>query len=340
MSHLLRACQCGRRRFLVAIAALLATPLAANAQSTVKPPRVGVLHAGSSNEATSIQREPFERGLGELGWTPGANVLVDYRYAEGNAARLPQLARELVGSDVQVIVARGDAAVRAARDATASIPIVMSAWAGDPVADGIVKSFAQPGGNVTGLAGGTFELDGKRLELLKETFPKITSVAILANPRFEAGRYQEQIAAVQRNARSVKLQAQVFEVTRAEELAKAFDEMRRGRFGALLVRGDPLVLDHHRREIGELAAKYRLPAVYHWPFFVEAGGLMSYGISISALHHRSASYVSRILKGAKPGELPLEQLSELELVINLKAARGLGIEIPKAVLFRATKLIE
>ena len=304
-----------------------------------KVPRVAVLHAGSSEEPASVQREPFERGLRELGWTPGTDVMIDYRYAEGNAALIPQLAADLARSTPEVIVARGNASVDAVRRATAVIPIVMSGWNGDPVADGVVKNLHRPGVNLTGIS--TFaELDGKRLELLKEAFPTITRVAVIANPTFDAQRYGHHTAALRTTASQLKVEVQHFEVKRKEDIAGAFAAIERARCDALLVRGDPQVLDPNRSEIVAMANKQRLPAMYWWRFFVEAGGVMAYGESIPGFHYRSASYVSRILRGARPADLAIEQPTTFELVVNLKTARALGFELPKPLLFRADAIIE
>jgi putative tryptophan/tyrosine transport system substrate-binding protein len=327
-----------RRAAIVVIALLAATAGGAMAQPG-KVPRIGVLHAGSSKESSTIQREPFERGLREHGWAPGSNVLIDYKYAEGNTARLDELAAALVRSGVDVIVTRAPAAITAARRATSTIPIVMSAGTDDPVAQGLAKSLSQPGGNVTGILTLIWELDKKRLELLKEAFPGISRVAVLANPNFDTSRYGKHVAALHESGRSLNLQLQIFEVRRADEIAKAFEAISRGPFQALLVQGDPQVLDHNRSEVVAMAAKHRLPAVYPWHFFAEAGGLMSYGTSFPAFHHRSATYVSRILRGANAGELPIEQPSKFELIVNVGAARAQGLAIPQSVLFRADHLI-
>jgi putative ABC transport system substrate-binding protein len=328
-----------RRQFVLAGAIGSIAPGLAVAQQPSKVPRVGVLHAGSAKEAVAIQREPFEHGLREHGWIPGSTVIIDYRYAEGNADKLPELAGDLVHSGVDVIVARANAAIHAARRKTTAIPIVMSSYAGDPAADGLVKNHSRPGGNLTGLAG-HLELDGKRLELLKEAFPRISRVAVVSNPGLDGGRSQERMAKVNHYARSLKLQLQVFEIKRSSEIAETFAAIGRANVDALLVRGDPEVLDPNRAEIAAQAAKLRVPAVYWWRFFVDAGGLMSYGDSIPAFHYRSATYVSRILKGARPAELAIEQPSKFDLVVNLKAAKALGMEIPKAVLFRADDIIQ
>jgi putative ABC transport system substrate-binding protein len=326
-----------RREAIVGITWLAAAPGQAAAQR--KLARVGVLHPGSSKEAASIQREPFERGLREQGWKPGANILIDYRYGEGDSSRLPRLAADLVRSGVDVIVARSNPATIAARNATSTIPIVMSAT-DDPVAAGFVASMSRPGGNITGIAVLLWEFDAKRLEVLKEAFPRISRVAVLANPNLDGPRYHEYVAVLRRMAVPLKLQLEMFEIGRTEDLEGAFARMRGSQIDAILVRGDAQVLDHHRSEVAALAAKYKLPAIYTWRFSVDAGGLMCYSTSLPDFHYRSATYVSRILRGEKAGELPIEQPRKFELVINLKAAKAIGIELPKAVLFRADELIQ
>lgn len=328
-----------RRQFLLAGALGSVAPGLSFAQQARRVPRIGALHAGSAKESAAIQREPFERGLREYGWMPGSTVIIEYRYAEGNADKLPELAIDLVRSEVDVIVARANAAIHAARRATTRIPIVMSAYAGDPAADGLVKNHSRPGGNLTGLAG-HLELDGKRLELLKEALPRISRVAVVSNPGLDGGRSKERMALLNDYARALRLELQVFEIKRATEIVGTFAAIGKANIDALLVRGDPEVLDPYRAEIAAQAAKLRLPAIYWWRFFVDAGGLMSYGDSIPAFHYRSATYVNRILKGASPAELAIEQPSKFDLVVNLKAAKALGIEIPKAVLFRADEIIQ
>ena len=327
-----------RRQLFLAAALAAAAPWASLAQSR-KAPRVGVLHSGSVKEPDAVQREPFERGLRELGWVPGNSIRIEYRYAEGDVSRLPQLAHELVGSRVDVIVARASAAIHAARRATGTIPIVMSAYPGDPVRDGLAKSLSRPSGNVTGI-GGLTELDAKRLELLKDAFPKVRRVAIVANPNLDGAAFGQNMARLKSNAQKLGLETSIFEVRRAADLDATFDGVVKAKPDALLVRGDPEVLDIHRMEIAKRAAQMRLPAIYWWRFFVEAGGLMSYGDSIPAFHHRSADFVDRILKGAKPGDLAIEQPSKFELIVNLKTAKALGMEIPKAVTFRADHVIQ
>jgi len=325
-----------RRQTLIAGVLGLVSPAALGQARRI--PRVGVLHAGSSKEPITVQREPFERGLRDLGWNPGSTVVIEYRYAEGDNTRLTSLADELVRSGIDVIVARADVAIHAARKATATIPIVMAAYRGDPAADGIVKNVSRPGGNVTGI-GNFSELDPKRLELLKDAFPRTRRVGVMANPALDVGTWPERMTMLNAAASALKLRLQFFEIQRPEQISRAFADAGKARLDALLVRGDPEVLDANRIQIAVKAAELRIPAIYWWRFFVEAGGLMSYGSSIPGLHNRSATYVDRILKGAKAGELAIEQPTKLELIVNLKAAKELGIRIPREFLQRADGVI-
>jgi putative ABC transport system substrate-binding protein len=281
-----------------------------------------------------VQREPFERGLRELGWNPGVNLLLEYRYGGESITQLGKLAAELVALKVAVIVARGPLAIRAARQATTTIPIVMATTA-DPEGLGFVKSLARPGGNTTGIANLTWELDGKRLELLKELLPHLARVAVLANPR-----NKDQFPAILGAAQSLGLQARVFEVARPEAIAAAFERISTAQAGALLVATDIQVLEPSRARIVAMAARYRLPAMYPWAFYVDDGGLMSYSTSLRELHRRSAVFVDRILKGANPADLPVEQPTKFELVMNLKTARALGLTIPPSLQQRADQVIE
>jgi putative tryptophan/tyrosine transport system substrate-binding protein len=324
-------------RFIgVAVAASLA--LHGHAQPG-KAARVAILSPGSANEVAAIQREPFERGLRELGWKPGIDVLIDYRYAEGSLSALVQLANELAAARFDVIVARGPSAIEAAQKATVTIPIVMAA-SNDPVSEGFARSMSRPGGNITGVATLVWELDRKRLELLKDTFPTIERVGVVANPNFDSPRFASRMVALRDNAQRLKLRLEVFPVSRKEDIDAAFAAINRSKVDALLVQADPHLLDHNRNQIAALAATQRLPAIYPWRFFAEAGGLMSYGSSIAGFHYRSANYVSRILRGAKPGELAVEQPTQFELVVNVAAANQQGIPLPKSLLFRADHLIQ
>jgi putative ABC transport system substrate-binding protein len=326
------------RAFLALAIGLLASA-ASDAQTGTRVPRVGVLHAGSASEPAAVQREPLERGLRELGWIPGATVIIDYRYGEGSAAQLSAHAADLVRSRVDLIVARADRAIEAARRASATVPIVMSAGT-DPIAEGLVTNLSRPGGNITGVASIVYDLDAKRLELLKEAFPKSKRVAVLVNPAFDGRHHTQRMAALRANGERLGFQLQTFEVHKAEDLPETFAAIQRGQFDALFVRPDPQVIDVRRGEIAAQAAQQRLPAMYPWRFFVEAGGLISYGPSLPDLHYRAAAYVSRILKGAKPGDLAIQQPTTYELAVNLGAANAQGLTLPKEVLFRADKLIQ
>jgi putative ABC transport system substrate-binding protein len=224
-------------------------------------------------------------------------------------------------------------AIRAARGITDVVPIVMSSGA-DPVENGLVKSLARPGGNITGIANLVQELEGKRLEMLKEAVPGVARVAILGNPRNSPG------TRLPAAGRALGLETQTFGVSRVGDLAETFAAMSRARVGAVLLRADTLVLEPNRARVTELAARHRLPAMYPWRFYVDAGGLVSYATSIPAFHHRSASYVDRILRGARPGDLPVEQPTKFELVVNLKTAKALGLTIPQSVVLRADEVVE
>jgi putative ABC transport system substrate-binding protein len=309
----------------------------AEAQPATQVPRVGVLNPGSPTESPAVQREPFERGLRELGWTPGSDIHIEYRFAEGRSDRLEELATELVRLKVDVLVARSLPAIGAARRATTSIPIVMSS-AAKPVASGLIKSLARPGGNVTGIANLTWELESKRLELLKTAIPGLTRVGVLENLSRRAP--PAATAALTAAARTLGLEIQSFTVNKPEQLAETFAAMSRARVGAILLRADVLVLEPNRAQVAALAARHRMPVMYPWRFYIDAGGLMSYAESIPAFHHRSASYVDRILKGAKPADLPVEQPSKFELVVNLKTARALELALPHGFLLRADDVIE
>ena len=328
-----------RRAFLIAHAVtILAAPLAAKAQPAGKIPRVGVLRPGNPPPGDfSRQREAFEGGLRELGWTPGTNILIEYRYAEGKLERLPELAAELVRLPVDVIVAGSSSGVRAAQQATRTVPIVMSTLS-DPIQEGLVASLARPGGNTTGLTLDAEELAGKQLQLLKEAVPKLSRVAVLRNTNTlgdDAAKRQIEAA-----ARALKLAVKDFSVSHAKDLAPTFRAMGGARVGAILVRRDPLVVEPNRAEVVALAAERRLPAMYAFRQFPESGGLMSYGANVYDIHRRSATFVDKILKGAKPADLPVEQPTKLEFVINVKTARTLGLKIPESLVLRADEVIQ
>ena len=319
---------------------LLAAPLAAEAQQAAKVARIGYL---SPNLATGPHlREAFRQGLRDLGYVEGRNLVIEYRDAEGKVERLPALAAELVALKVDVIVTEGGNTVvpLAAKQATRTLPIVF-ATAADAVGSGLVTSLARPGGNVTGLDSLSTELVGKRLELLTQAVPGVGQVAVLWLPGVYGERTEkEMLTGAEVAARGLKVRVQFVEATRdPADLDRAFSDMTRARAGALTVLPSNMFRREHRRLL-DLAARHRLPAVYPWRDLVDAGGLMSYGASLTDLSRRAATYVDRILKGAKPGDLPVEQPTKFELVINLKTARTLGLTIPPSVMSQADQIIE
>jgi len=317
--------------FLLAILVLVsARP--AEGQQAGKIPRIGVLFIGGRNQP---HLEAFKQGLRERGYTEGKNITFEYRYAEGREDRLPMLAAELVHLKVDVIVVTADSSGQAAQQATKTIPIVVTT--GDPVAWGLADSLAKPGGNVTGLSVLLADLSGKRVEILRETFPKLTRLATLWNPteRVAAPVFKETSAAAQ----ALSLQLHSFEVQTPQDIEKAFVEMPKVRPNALLVILSPLVTLHSKR-IVELALKQHLPGMYPTRQFAEEGGLMAYGPLIGDLYRRAATYVDKILKGAKPADLPVEQPMTFEFIVNLKAAKQIGVTIPPNVLARADRVIK
>ena len=312
--------------------ALLAAPLATEAQPT-KIPRIGYIGNGDPTTARPTL-EAFRQGLNELGWIEGQTVTIEYRWAEGNPDRLPALAAELVQAKVDVIVLSGTPAIRAGREATRTIPIVFVSLA-DPVTLGVIANLARPGGNMTGVASQFEELITKQLQLLKETVPKVSRVALLHHAEIAPTVLSEADTAARRlgfTARAVKASGGV-------ELESAFTTMRRERAEAIHVLPSPF-FNAHRGQLIELIAKHRLPAMFEFKTYVQDGGLISYGPSITDMHRGMASYVVRILKGAKPGDLPIERAMKFELVINLKTAKALGLTIPPAVLARADEVIQ
>jgi putative ABC transport system substrate-binding protein len=319
---------------IVVLTMLAALPLVANAQPAGKAPRVAYLSASSASSATV---EAFEQGLRELGYVDGRNILIEYRWANGQFDRLPAIAAELVRLGINVIVAANTPAALAAKNATSTIPIIL-VTSGDPVGSGLVASMARPDGNVTGLSlTPTPAIIGKQLELLKEAFPTVARVAVLANPANPptAGLLVE----IELAARSLGLRLRIVPVREPSEFNDAFDTIRNERLPALLVVADPLVNDRRDRIVA-FAATNGLPAVYPYRTFVDAGGLMSYGADLSYLSRRAATYVDRVLKGDKPAELPIEQPTKFELVVNLKAAKGLGLTLPPLLLLRADHVIQ
>jgi len=313
---------------------LLAVPLATDAQQPTKMRRIGLLHGGSPPPQIP---EAFLQDLRDLGYVEGQNLAIESRYAEGNQERLPDLAAELVRLQMDVIVAGGTPAVRAAQHATRTIPIVMAGTA-DPVGQGLVTSLARPGGNITGLSLLMTELPGKRLELLQETVSQRVRVAVVANPADPT--YAARMHNLRGAAQALSLPLHVLEVRSADELDTAFAAISRAGVDALLVFGDTLLLDRLRGRTIDLAAKHHLPAMYDGRPWVVAGGLMSYGHSQRDLWRRAAYYVDKILSGATPADLPVEQPTKFEFVINLKTAQALGITIPPTLLFLADEVLQ
>jgi putative ABC transport system substrate-binding protein len=316
---------------------LIAAPLAADAQQAGKAPRIGVLSLTPPSDRPHLLAA-FRQRLRELGWVEGHNIVIDYRYAEGRVDRLPDLAAELVRLKVDLIVASaGTQAATAAKNATETIPIVMI-FVRDPVGTGLIASLARPGGNVTGVSGTAgLEWVAKQLELLKETVPKIRRVAILSNP--DNAYHQFAIKELNVAARSLGLHLQLLEARGPNEFDGAFAAMAKERVEALLVLSDA-IFNSHRTRLADLAARSRLPAAYGVRDSVEAGGLMSYGPSILDSYRRAATYVDQILKGTKPAELPVEQPTKYELLINMKTAKALGLTIPQSMLLRADRVID
>jgi putative ABC transport system substrate-binding protein len=320
---------------------MVSTPLAAEAQQPAKVPRMGFL----GTVPTNPHYEALRQGLHEFGYVEGQNIAIERRYSEGRAERLPDLATTLVRLKVDVIVVDAcGAPLNAASQATSTIPIVVAACNDDLVATGLISSLARPGGNITGLSELTPELGAKRLELLKEPVPKVRRVAVLWNPayserssanfRFWSSDWVEVRAAAQ----VLGVTLQPVEIRGPDDFDTAFSAMTRERADALIAFSDPVIVFHGRR-IADLAAKNHLPAVYASREVVDAGGLMSYGPSISDMFRRAAVYVGKILKGAKPADLPMEQPTKFELVINLKTAKALGLTIPRSLLLRADEVI-
>jgi putative ABC transport system substrate-binding protein len=311
--------------------------VSAEAQQPKKVFRIGYLSA-LDPASESTRTEPFRLALRELGYIEGQNIAIEYRYAEGKRDRLPELAAELVRLKVNmIVVAGGPAPVRAAKNATKTIPIVMTGAASDPVEAGFVESLARPGGNVTGLTTLSRELGGKRLELLKEAVPKIARVAVLYDPAIP-GITLEVKEVLPVAARALRLALQPWEVRRADDFEKVFAALNKQRPTGLYVSGGPLINANQKRTIG-FALKSRLPSIYIRREFVDAGGLMFYGADLAESYRRVAYFVDRILKGAKPADLPVEQPTKFEFVINLQTAKQIGVTIPPDVLARATKII-
>ena len=306
-----------------------------DAQQTTKIPRIGYL-AAAKPAAIAARTDAFRQGLRELGYVDGKNIAVDYRYAEGNVVRERELAMDLVRQKVEIIVTTGPTVTRNVKEATATIPIIFAQDA-DPVANGFVASLARPGGNLTGLANLSPELSGKRLELLKEIVPNLSRVAAIgaSNEPNNAQILKE----LELAAAGLKIKLQVLDVRTPADIEASFKAAAKERAdGAVFLGG--VLFGAHRKQIAALAVKHRLPATYARPEFVEAGGLMTYGPNINDLFRRAATYVDRILKGAKPADLPVQQPIKFEFIVNLTAAKQIGVTIPQSVLYRTDKVIQ
>jgi len=327
----------------IGLAVVLALSLAfevpaVEAQQATKVPRIGVLLTNSQS-VHSTHVAALRQGLREHGYVEGRNIVIDYRYGDANFDRLPQLAAELVGLGVDLIVTSGTPATRAAQNATRTIPIVMTV-VGDPINSGFIASYARPGGQVTGLTQLSTELNGKRLELLKEAFPKVSRLAVLSDASASVQGVSPALRDTLTVAQALGINLLPLQLRDPDpDLESAFRTATRERAGALLVVAGP-VQERHQKRIVDLAAKNRLPAMYAQRGYVDVGGLMAYAVSLPDLFRRAATYVDKILKGAKPADLPVEQASKFELVVNLKTAKALGLTIPQSILTRADEIIQ
>ena len=324
-----------RREFITLIGSAAAWPIAARAQQAGKVHRIGVLETIS----TTLNVANFyalREGLRQLGYAEGQNLVIEYRSADGRDDRFPGLARELLALKVDVIVTRGTPAAKAVKNATSTVPVVMMA-SGDPVGVGLVTSLARPGGNITGLSAIVGELSPKRLELIREIVPGLARIAVLANTSNDAVR--RDWARIETAARSLGVQSQLLDLRESDALGPTFDDASARRADALVVVIDAITQANQQR-IVDLAMKHRLPAIYSSREFVDAGGLISYGVSYPDLYRRAATYVDKILKGTKPADLPVVQPTKFELVINLKTAKALGLQISPMLLTRADEVIE
>jgi len=327
------------RHVLVSICLLLAVFLPAvliDAQQPAKVPRIGYL-IGTFPSVDSARIKPFRQGLRELGYVEGKNIIIEWRYAEEKPERMSELAAELVRLKVDIIVTAGPIPTRAAKQATITIPIVM-AQDSDPVANGFVASLARPGGNITGLSTLRPELSGKQLELLKEIIPKLSRVAVFGTSTYPGNA--QALKEIELAAKAFGVQLQYLDVLSPKDIETAFRSASKGRADAVLMMVVGLVAGGHRTEIAALAVKSRLPVIYSGRADVEAGGLMTYGVNVNDLDRRAATYVDKILKGAKPADLPVEQAKKFEFIVNLKAAKQIGLAIPPNVLARADKVIK
>jgi putative ABC transport system substrate-binding protein len=324
-----------RREFIAGLGSAAAWPVVARAQQPAVP-MIGWLSEQSAEDDYKDRTVPFLQGLKEAGYVEGQNVVIEYRWAENQLDRLPALAADLVRRRVAMIVATLDVAARAAKAATTTIPIVFRAG-GDPVAMGLVNSLNRPGGNLTGIAALTSELLPKRLQLLRELMPNIALFGFLADPANPAN--QTQIAVLQAAARTLGLQLIVVNARTDSDLEPAFATFSQQRVGAVLVGGSPF-FSRRREQLATLAARHALPSMAPFPGFALAGGLMSYGTSVDYASHQAGIYTARILNGEKPADLPVQQITKIDLVINLKTAKALGITIPETLLATADEVIQ
>ncbi|HKE40645.1 MAG TPA: ABC transporter substrate-binding protein [Casimicrobiaceae bacterium] len=328
-----------RREATLLLVALAAVPCAARAQQAAKIPRVGYLASNLAGSGPTHLQEAFLQGLRDLDYIDGRNIVIEYRDAQGKLETLPTRAAELVALKVDVIFAPGTQHALAAQQATKTIPIVFADIA-DPMARGLVTSLARPGGNITGLANLQTELVGKWLELLKQALPRLNHVAFLWEPTYLPERAQRDLKErAEAAAKATGVRLEFVAVRTPDDFDRAFSDMMRTRADAVIVWGGVMFI-YERRRIAELAAKNQLPGAYTMSEFVDAGGLMSYSPNIADNFRRAAGYVDKILKGAKPADLPVEQPTKFELVINLRTAKTLGLTIPPSVLHRADRLIE
>lgn len=320
---------------VLAFGAAVLVPSASLAQSPQRIPRIGFLSALGAG-AMATRTDAFRAGMRELGYVEGKNILIDFRYADGDAQRLTQMADEMVQQKMDVIVTSGPTTTPAARKATSSIPIVMG-YDIDPVGAGHVASLARPGGNVTGLSGLSPELSGKQLQILKEIVPRLARVAVIGDSA-AAGTAQS-LSALEQAAAALKVHVQYVNVKNLDDIRVAFRDATKAQADAMVVFANGAATNN-RVEVARLAQASRLPAIYYTGEFVEVGALITYGVSTVAMFKRAATYVDKILKGAKPGELPIEQPAVFDLVINMKTAKALGLKIPQSILLQATKVIQ
>ena len=323
-----------RREVVALLGGAAAWPLAARAQQSGRPPTIGVL-GGATSSAESQRTAAFVQRLRELGWIEGRSVAIEYRWAEGRSARLAEIAAEFVRLRVDVILATGTAPALVAKQVTAVIPIVF-AFAGDPLGTGLVASLTRPGGNITGLSNQAADLDGKRIELLREIVPHLRRLGVLANADYPAVALE--MSEIQAAGRTLGLDIVTFEVRGTKDIEPAFEALK-NKADALFLVGDPL-MSSNRIRINTLAVATRLPTIYVQREYVDAGGLISYGANFPDLFRRAAELVDKILRGAKPADIPVEQPTKFELVINLTTAKALGIDVPPQLLALADEVIE